>query len=522
MQTWIDQLGDWNPQILREIRGRLKPRTFIAAIVLSVIVQLCLLASSLGYDDRNPVLFQAQWRNLWQIMTWLLTYLTFCAGGFYLVNDLTQEEDRGTLNFLRLSPRPVWQLLLGKLLGVPVLPIFCLFCAIPLYCLAAFMGGISIPMVSSVLATLFLSCIVFYCLAMVFGLMGGRNLAGSGQRTTSIIGFVALSFIFFAPFYMYWNSQVTWHPLDKLEVFGRYISEHFWYYQRLNQSPIIAQAFTWINLVIMGLFLWRVLLRRFRHPNAPLLSKRQSYGLLAYGTVVFLGFPLRPITPETSYLENAWLSNIPGMLLFSRILIIVAIFCICPQRQALLDWLRLPQRGWMGRLWADKSPILTTVFIFIVINAALLIPWALLNSPSTKLSGMHWALVFLGYYLPVFFYALIIQLFFTSRLRNPLIWSVITLVVFSLVPPFLLSVLGGGSYKNVAFWSALGYPPLSFNPVIQSPELTNSDLGVSSILEGIVVQILVVTALSWFYWNRMQRMNAQVTQGEIQGSVIEQ
>lgn len=518
MPTWTEQLGDWNPQILREIRGRLKPRTLIAAILLSAIVQLCLIVSVLGYAFADPVIQQERWRGLWQTMTWLITYLTFCLGGFYLVNDLTQEEDRGTLNFLRLSPRPAWQLLLGKLLGVPVLPVLCVLCAVPLYCLAAFLGGISMSFVGSIFITLFLACIVFYCLAMFFGLVGGRNLTGSGQRTTSIIGFVALSFLFIAPLYMVWNTQMTWHPWDELEVFGSYTPKYFWYYQLLNQSPIISQGFTWINLVIMALFLWRVLLRRFRRPMATLLSKRQSYALLAYATVILLGFPLQPITLETNYLRDFWISTIPSMLLLSRILILVAIFWICPQRQALLDWLRLPQRGWLGWLWADKSPVIVAIPTFIAINAAILIPWALLNFPRAKLSGIHWALVFLGYYLPIVFYGLIIQLFFTSRLRNPSIWAVITVVVCSIVPPLLLGVLGRGYDEPIAMWSALGYPSLNITPPsgpIQSTPIINPDLGVPSILIGVVIQLVAIAALSWFYWVRMKLMNAQVAKTEV-------
>ncbi|NJK76807.1 MAG: hypothetical protein HC942_26060 [Microcoleus sp. SU_5_6] len=36
------QLGRWNPQLLREFRGRLKPRTVIVAIALSAIFQIFL------------------------------------------------------------------------------------------------------------------------------------------------------------------------------------------------------------------------------------------------------------------------------------------------------------------------------------------------------------------------------------------------------------------------------------------------------------------------------------------------
>ncbi|RQH23304.1 hypothetical protein D5R40_27115 [Okeania hirsuta] len=43
-------------------------------------------------------------------------------GGVYmLVADLAKEKRLGTLNFIRLSPQSIQKILLGKLLGVPIL-----------------------------------------------------------------------------------------------------------------------------------------------------------------------------------------------------------------------------------------------------------------------------------------------------------------------------------------------------------------------------------------------------------------
>ena len=40
MLALIDKIGDWNPQLLRELKGRLKPFPVLIALVTSLATQL--------------------------------------------------------------------------------------------------------------------------------------------------------------------------------------------------------------------------------------------------------------------------------------------------------------------------------------------------------------------------------------------------------------------------------------------------------------------------------------------------
>jgi hypothetical protein len=40
---WLDRLGEWNPQLFREIKGRLKRRNIAIAIATSLLGQLLVL-----------------------------------------------------------------------------------------------------------------------------------------------------------------------------------------------------------------------------------------------------------------------------------------------------------------------------------------------------------------------------------------------------------------------------------------------------------------------------------------------
>ena len=43
--NWFDRLGDWNPQLLREIKGRLKPRNLLIGAAISLLGQFFVFKS---------------------------------------------------------------------------------------------------------------------------------------------------------------------------------------------------------------------------------------------------------------------------------------------------------------------------------------------------------------------------------------------------------------------------------------------------------------------------------------------
>ena len=41
--TYFDKFGDWNPQLFREFKGRLKPRNLSIAAIIAIGIQILLL-----------------------------------------------------------------------------------------------------------------------------------------------------------------------------------------------------------------------------------------------------------------------------------------------------------------------------------------------------------------------------------------------------------------------------------------------------------------------------------------------
>ncbi len=113
----IDRLSDWNPQLLRELKGRLKPRNLLLAGAISLLGQFLLLGGFL--IDR-----QAWWLDFFIILSFIGIFALIVAGTYMLISDIATEQRRDTLNFIRLSPESTRGILVGKMLGVPILLYF--------------------------------------------------------------------------------------------------------------------------------------------------------------------------------------------------------------------------------------------------------------------------------------------------------------------------------------------------------------------------------------------------------------
>lgn len=496
--SWINRLGHWNPQLLREYRGRLKTQSVIAAICLSGIGQLLLIVGFLQQEGVPPT---QKWSSLWITMTWILPYLLFTIGSYYLISDLTQEDKRGTLNFIRLSPRPAWQILLGKLLGVPVLPYLTTLLALPLHWVAAWLGGIPFTLVLSSYGMLIVGCLFCYSASMLYALLGSVQLSSTNQQTTTSIVFAAIALIFLAPAYMWWNILITWQPLAGAgQVFGidsSPVTQVYWAYLPLNTEVWLSHGFTLVNVAISVYIMWRLLLRRFRQPRSTFLSKRQSYGILAYVLVLLLGCFLQPAKASNSDWAAAAI-----MYYVTLFLLLTLILGVCPQRQALLDWSRYSSHSWQSLIWADKSPALVAIGIQVAIATALLLPWQLIDGFGAKYPLMT-LLTFLVVINVVLIAGAFVQLVLSTKIRHPLAWAVGGLALWLIVPPTLLTLLRLFPQDvplSNALWVFLGYPAWQF----PFPTL------LPTTIVGILAQWLLLAALLWQLHRTLKNLSRSI------------
>src|SRR4028118_376861 len=192
----LDKIGNWNPQLFREIKGRLNIGNMAIASAFSLSGQLLLL---MYYSAQIPVtpanreyaypiyhrfcLFKnansyekecvrdalgnlaIDWPMWWlEIFTWLsiLSVLALLVAGTYiLVSDLDKEERRGTLNFIRLSPQSAKTIFLGKILGVPILLYLAAILTVPLHLYAGLAAQIPLNEILCFYIAVAASCAFF-------------------------------------------------------------------------------------------------------------------------------------------------------------------------------------------------------------------------------------------------------------------------------------------------------------------------------------------------------------------------
>jgi ABC-type transport system involved in multi-copper enzyme maturation permease subunit len=88
-----------------------------------------------------------------------------------LISDLSKEEQRGTLNFPSSHASIQQSILTGKMLGVPILLYLVGFLAYLYIWQRGYPGEISFGMILGVYAVLGASCLFFYSVALLFGLL---------------------------------------------------------------------------------------------------------------------------------------------------------------------------------------------------------------------------------------------------------------------------------------------------------------------------------------------------------------
>ena len=82
------------------------------------------------------------WLDLFIILSIIGTISLLVVGTYLLIADLIREESRGTLNFIRQTPQSAHNILLGKVLGVPVLLYIFILLLFPLHLMAGFKAQI--------------------------------------------------------------------------------------------------------------------------------------------------------------------------------------------------------------------------------------------------------------------------------------------------------------------------------------------------------------------------------------------
>ncbi|MBL1173768.1 hypothetical protein [Pantanalinema sp. GBBB05] len=492
------QATEWNPQLFREIKGRLKQRNLILTGGLSLLAQGIILLyfwmvlpssetkysryfqgnDPYGYNQQildalgNPVInWQLWWSDMFQVLSWLLPFAMLMAGVYMLIDDLAKEERRGTLNFIRLSPQTSQNILVGKLLGVPIVPTIAVALAVPLHGLAAIQGGIPASEVLSIYVLTAGACAFFYTAAVFYAFFGGAH---------SWLGAIIITLCYLMFFQVYQFSNRTYYPTDDY----RYLGIGQWFYVWIGHSLAMAVGFALVNFAVGTFWLWKSINRRFRNPNQTLVSKKHSYLITLCFEVMMFGFVFR----DNSYSYSRPTDDLGIMSIFNLMWFSIMIAALTPHRQTLLDWARYRretqdgQNRWgkqvwnrsLGKdlIWDEKSPAILAIAINLLIPVVLFTPWILswagVNYAGTTgttfiLRGLA-SLGMLTMFLLVAAALTQLLLFMKSKRRN--IFAAVIVGALIIVPPLFLAMLSSYAYsysesvKIFWYFTAFSFLPL--------------------------------------------------------------
>lgn len=446
----IDLVGDWNAQLFRELKGRLTRRNLLWTVFGSLSFQLIIFASlaksiCIEYEDNNltgsciDYFWEINWLLMFQSVYWMLSLILFCGGVYLLVRDLTQEQRRGTLNFIRLSPQSSHKIFMGKLLGVPILVYLTILLAVPLHLISAIAAGIPLGWVVSLYAFLLVGAIFLFSLAMLTILFSS---AEHQESALAIVSFCLGSSYLAIIFTRFSWSSLTYDGWESWQWFALPIGNHLG----------LMTLWTLMTFGTVAYWIWQGLNRRFNNPHGTLISKKQSYWIVGSFQVWLLGliWPFMSIIKDD---KSLLFSLVPISIITLGFLLIIAAM-ISPQRPTLIDWSRYRHQNqnpnsWQEKsagenqnLWADlilgeKSPAPAAIALNIGISSLIWIPfWILVNSSiSNSIQAIAAWVMSVNLIL---IYALLMQLGLSMKSQQRAVCTLIELTTAIFLPTVIL------------------------------------------------------------------------------------
>lgn len=551
--TSIERVTETNPQLAREWKGRLTPKNLTIATIISIVGQALvylyfrdLLPAAQGFNryctaspppnfpgyspypnhfciqDLNGqwmILDELWWLDIFTFLSIVGIFALLVVGTYQLIADISTEERQGTLNFIRLSPRSARDILLGKILGVPVLLYWVAILALPFHLVAGLAAGIPFGLILAFYAVLLVSCAFFYCASIAFALAGqwlGGFQPWLGSGTVAIFLFYAtlLSLsgyassrtpfdwlnLFYPGLVLSYLVKATFLPPDTVRYLGiQELSRSLWYGQSIWESFPAGLGFILLNFGVWTYWLTRALRRRFHDPLATLVSKSQSYGMTACFCIITLGFLVQTLEP--SYLAD----NLAILTAFLAIYSLFLVIVLTPSRQAVQDWARYRHQNgekgmnsWRSFLFSEKSPAIFAIAANLAIAVFSFVPAILIAPLGDYKPGMLG-----GFLLTVnmmLVYAALagwVMLWKTNKRSLLAAGTIATAVMFPLVCFSVLRIL---PFNSPLLWG------FSFLPVVAARSAT-----VFSIALPFFGQCLMLTLLGLQIHRQVRQIGASAT-----------
>jgi hypothetical protein len=497
LDRMLDRVGDLNPQLLRELKGRLTSSSFTTTLIASGLGQTVI--SLLLFSDRSKDRFSS---DMFQCLNWLMPICLIIGGIYTLIWDLNQEEKRGTLNAIKLSPQSGRSIFLGKILGVPSLVYLAVLSIVPLHLVLAVVNGVNLGLLLAWYCTIGITTYLFLSLTILYILHGGKFAIS--------IGFLALNPVSsLIGIYNRYLNLATIHDRDWMINSPQLFS---WFYLPVANNTWLFYGWVCGISLVISHWLWHAIERKYLNPAGTLLSKEYSYWINVSFQLWLIGLAL-PLIIGTDTNSSALTLTI--FYSISIVWVICLMPIIVPTQRMMQEWsytwhqhlkelqIRSGNQELIQNLiWHDRSPSVVAMAINIAIPA---IVWGLcsivfvrdLESLLKFICGIAIASIL------TLIYTVVINFFcLRSPLKGAGIAAIVSMMSFFPVAFGTLAAINE-VYKD------LGAGLLLFSPFLW---LGIAQLSLPSIGIAMMAQLGILAGLTKLLQRRLQIVGASTTQ----------
>lgn len=514
-----------NPEFIRHRRAELRPTRAIT--VGAVVLLLCVLIGLACWSSQQHQLLNLQqaaeqygtdaWKDRLNVLQdnfvrqtslvffrWLvglqaiaLTFWTL----FSCAQSVSGERDRKTWDFQRTTRLTSAEILIGKLLGEPVLVYFAVLCAAPVTLISGLAAGLSLGTV--------LSIFVFLVAISIFLGLGGMWLSTLLESRTRAVGLIAALALygFTLGFYNFRDSGLpglaAMSPLTGiLNALGET--------GPMKISPVLFNhPVSWLLMTLLlcgsfGAWLWLMLVRNLKrdYPEIRPLSRWEAVGCAAFLNFMIYAL-LSPIHTIGFEGRVGWFNDGKSVALFAvamngLFLFLMGLATLTPQER-LKVWRRTANKS---ALFADDGLPWPWLAMSAVVAYALMV-WGLLawnhtlplESTTLQASAIRLMLVLVFVTRDVLF----LQWCMLTRLRQPVVKGVLFLALYYMAAAVMTGLAAVTSEHAARFILALLTPVQVFDPEIRGlafPGMTYA---------GFLLQIGVIGVVVMAINNRLLR-----------------
>ncbi|MEO0536502.1 MAG: hypothetical protein AAF215_21820 [Cyanobacteria bacterium P01_A01_bin.123] len=466
-------------------------------------------------DGQHYQVAWSRWyRDFFRVVSIVMAVALLSAGSFLLIQNIDREQRRGTLTFVRLSPRSALTVLGGQILGVPMVVYIAIALCLPLHLGMGLLAGLNPLALATFYGFLLINSVFFFSLSLLYGLLS-QGLGGF-QAWLFSGAMLGGQLIFGTSLSLEdWGNRDVHHWLA---LFSPMAALHYILQigPELSSDDALSFAgiglsFFWfsvlfaVNGLMWSLWVWHGLRRKFINPTTPLVHRPLSYLLTVCFEVFLLGFGANSLDTDVVLAAVAFLN-----LLYFGLLIAA----LQPTPQAMADWARFrhaqPKRQRSNRLqdWllSNQSSPIVALAANLMLALVMVTTWVLLTEVPTPLDEL---LSYVACMSLILVYGAVTQIIFMGQMGRPSLWATVTLVLLVSIPLFSLAVLYSTAYIGTTTRIALLAAPWLIS-------IEGASMGLR--LFGLLGQWTAILACTGIVARRLKQIGASESQAMLTGS----